>query len=376
MAGTGNDSSDGSNPKIRKRQTQSCDRCKFKKRKCDGNNPCGNCIKALADCTMNVEQKKRGPKRNHTDDYENNPTSESPKAFSNANIKKYQPNNIFANDQHTAKIRENNPFDSVFDSNIQFETDFVSNFAIDPSLTLASYVKPSPYNPMGANYSVPQTMQQQPIEIDPVVLNYYTQLNPKLSVQQDLDLFLAATLQNANEEQSSDLTITELPGIPSTFYMHLISMFFTYYHKSNPILQESIFFENLVPRNRHHTMLLNTIYAIGCQYSRSPHLYQTPFYTPAKAFEYFINRALSNTPPPEVWASISANTIEICQASLLLASCDYRLQKSHTWMMFGLSIRQAQKYEMHTASVSHDFLSICNNLPKFHVSCTKQERQR
>ena len=30
--------------KLRQRQTQSCDRCKSKKRKCDGNNPCGKII--------------------------------------------------------------------------------------------------------------------------------------------------------------------------------------------------------------------------------------------------------------------------------------------------------------------------------------------
>lgn len=30
--------------KIRKRQTQSCDRCKAKKRRCDGFNPCGKII--------------------------------------------------------------------------------------------------------------------------------------------------------------------------------------------------------------------------------------------------------------------------------------------------------------------------------------------
>ncbi|KAI8849106.1 hypothetical protein BC829DRAFT_417052 [Chytridium lagenaria] len=47
----------------RKRQTQSCDRCREKKRRCDGLRPCANCTKANAVCTMLVEPKKRGPKR-------------------------------------------------------------------------------------------------------------------------------------------------------------------------------------------------------------------------------------------------------------------------------------------------------------------------
>lgn len=51
-------------------------------------------------------------------------------------------------------------------------------------------------------------------------------------------------------------------------------------------------------------MLLNTVYAIGCFYSRSPYLYQNPFYTPQKAVEYFISKALAATPPPEVRISL------------------------------------------------------------------------
>ncbi|KAJ3417596.1 hypothetical protein HDV05_000053 [Chytridiales sp. JEL 0842] len=51
-------------PKVlRTRQTQSCDRCRAKKRKCDGVMPCANCIKSKSECTMLHEQKKRGPKK-------------------------------------------------------------------------------------------------------------------------------------------------------------------------------------------------------------------------------------------------------------------------------------------------------------------------
>jgi hypothetical protein len=223
----------------------------------------------------------------------------------------------------------------------------------------------------------------QPLHIDPEVLNLYTQLNPKLTIQNDLDLFLSSTLGN-NAIPTDDsflygatnLTIPELPGTPTTFYMHLISMFFTYYHPSMPIIQESVFLENLVPANKHHPMLLNTIYAIGCHYSRSPYLYQSPFYTPQKAVDYFIARALAATPAPESWSLISSNSISISQASLLLSSTDFQTSKSHTWMMVGMTIRLNQKFEMQSEKTSHDFPSICNGISKFHVDCSTEERKR
>ncbi|KAJ3107067.1 hypothetical protein HDU97_005036 [Phlyctochytrium planicorne] len=58
------------------RRTQACDRCRAKKRKCDGAKPlCGNCVKAArkgdADneevCTYYAEAKKRGPKKGYRD---------------------------------------------------------------------------------------------------------------------------------------------------------------------------------------------------------------------------------------------------------------------------------------------------------------------
>ena len=302
---------------------------------------------------MNVEQKKRGPKR--------------PSFNGNTSIE----TNHFSNKQ-VGELPMVSPypqtiFDHVNDSQLQFDADFVSNFAIDPSMDLSSFVKPSKFNPV---------VQQQPIQIDPVVLNYYKQMNPKLDVQQELDLFFAATLQNPPpRDETSDLIIAELPGIPSGFYLHLISMFFTYYHKGFPVLDETIFFENLIPNNRHNGMLLNTIYAIGCRYSRSPHLYQTPFFTPQKAHDYFLNRALALTPAPETWQKFDADTISICQASLLLVSCDFHSHSSH-WMLFGMAIRQILRFEMNLDHVNHDFLSISSSFDKFKVNCSQSERKR
>ena len=369
--------------KVRKRQSQSCDRCKLKKRKCDGNHPCANCAKAGADCTMNVEQKKRGPKRPGYHDIETSNLSDNVKNIKNVNSNlmsaNYDSNSpygdssmVFGDSLNFGQTSSyHSIFDNVNDSLLQFDTDFVSNFAIDPSLQLSTFVKPSKFNPA----PVPsQSIQQQPIKIDPVVLNYYTQLNPKLDVQQELDLFLAATLQ-APTNEASDLSIPELPGITASFYLHLISMFFTYFHNAFPLLDETVFFENLIPSNKHSQMLLSVIYAIGCRYSRSPQLYQTPFFSPQKAYSYFIKRALTLTPAPETWQNVDVDTISICQAAVLLASCDVHSHSQH-WMVFGMAVRQVLRFEMGRERVTNDFLSLCSAYDKFHVNCTPDERKR
>ena len=225
---------------------------------------------------------------------------------------------------------------ALSNTNINMQNNIVNtnNNQVKIDIPLSQYpMKPSSFNPPGlGNTFQQQQINNEPLMIDPEVLALYSQLNPKMGLQNDLDMFLSSTLEgqqqpytNTNNlngnSNSTDLTNPELIGFPTTFYIHLISMFFTYYHPSLPILDENSFlsklgmmdsrffaskpllflhFNLLVPTNNIHPMLLNTVYAIGCFYSRSPYLYQNPFYTPQKAVEYFISKALAATPPPEV----------------------------------------------------------------------------
>ena len=282
---------------IRRRQTQSCDRCKnsklnakeLEKRKCDGNVPCENCVKAEAECKTEIVQKKRGPKRNgeHSDDTEFKRARASVGEIDNLQVSS---NATSLN--NSAKDVTNFEFLNEPSRVLDFDADFAFNFGMDSLTNFAVDIPLDQMKPSAFNQPSMYTTSQ-PLSIDPEVLNLYTQLNPKLSLQSDLDLFLATTLgtntvpsDDSFLYDSTNLSVPELPGIPTTFYMHLISMFFTYYHATMPIIQESVFLENLVPTNRLHPMLLNTIYAIGCHYSRSPYLYQSPFYTPQKVFEY------------------------------------------------------------------------------------------
>lgn len=99
--------------------------------------------------------------------------------------------------------------------------------------------------------------------IDPEILNLYSQINPKiLSFSNNLNGFLQRDANGAVSIPTEaflfgpvNLTIPELPGLPPELFLHLISMFFTYYHLTLPVIQETQFFENLIPLNKHHPML-------------------------------------------------------------------------------------------------------------------------
>jgi hypothetical protein len=333
---------------------------------------------------MNIAQLKRGPKKHQESKYSfesigrehsgQHTTEPRNLQISNGGLEQSELQSIASGiqvmEQDAFKpsayfVTQNTMPQNIQNSQLDFDYDFAANFALDPNVMLSDFTKPAPNK---IDY-------QEPIQIDPLVLNYYTELNPKLAVKQELDQFLADTLQVSNAA-GANLLIPELPWISTSFYVHLISMYFTYYHKCNPLIEETLFMEHLIPINKHHGMLLNSIYAIGCQYSRSPKLYQAPFYTPQKAFDYFINRALSLTPAPEVWGSINSDSLEICQAALLLSSCDYTAQKSHTWMMSGMAIRLALKFEMFSSKIHHDFFSTYGKIQKFNVACIGKERQR
>ncbi|KAH9269290.1 hypothetical protein BASA83_008652 [Batrachochytrium salamandrivorans] len=257
---------------------------------------------------------------------------------------------------------------------------------ITTDMFAGNYIKPSAFNPQG--YIANTFNDANSIQIDPKVLSLYAQLNPKMTLD-----FESLLLQQPRKDDTvpsvdfplmadsflygpANLTLTELPGIPANFFLHLISMFFTYYHPTFPIIQETLFFETLIPVNKHHQMLLNTIYAIGCHFSRNSLLYQAPFYTPQRAWEFFLDRAYAFIPSPESKQFISSESLSICQASLLLASCDFSLKRSRTWMIVGIGCRMAQKYELYHTESKPDFFSLFNGHRKIQVSSSLQERKR
>jgi hypothetical protein len=123
-------------------------------------------------------------------------------------------------------------------------------------------------------------------------------------------------------------------------------------------------------------MLTAAIWAIGCNYSRHPALYQAPFFTPAKASEFFVQKALAAVPPFEARQFATRDSVEVCQAAILLTACDFSVQKCRNWMMFGIATRLAMRYEVWKDANSPDLLSVNSTALKVDVECTPRERRR
>ncbi|KAJ3055409.1 hypothetical protein HK097_010610 [Rhizophlyctis rosea] len=177
------------------------------------------------------------------------------------------------------------------------------------------------------------------------------------------------------------LTIPELPNLLPDFYLHLISLFFTYFHPTLPLIHERTFFENLVPVNNHHPMLLNAMYAIGCLYSRHPQLYQAPFGSPQKASEYFATRAVNVVPLGQMSSgkksSQSVESLSTCVATLLLAVGDFGARKQgRTWTHAASGCRVAQKFDLAYDKTTDDFFSLFNGTKRQEVYGTPEERKR
>ncbi|KAK5673363.1 hypothetical protein QVD99_000812 [Batrachochytrium dendrobatidis] len=299
---------------------------------------------------------------------------------------------------HTpASVSQGMTTQPVFDIPASTNRNLESNLSLDPSQLQSISIQ----NMLGGNYLKSSTFNSQEyipnsnpdfnnssqIQIDPEVLNLYAQLNPKMSV--DLNTLLVSPSTDGSVPSADlsfniesllygpvNLTLAEFPNLPSEFFLHLISMFFTYYHPTFPIIHETPFFENLIPINKHHQMLLNAIYAIGCHYSQNSLLYQTPFYSPQRASEYFMDRAFAAVPPPESKHFTSPESLAICQAAILLTSCDYSLKRCRTWTTIGMGCRLAEKYELYYSKSLPDFFSLYNGSRKTCVPVSLQERKR
>jgi hypothetical protein len=173
-----------------------------------------------------------------------------------------------------------------------------------------------------------------------------------------------------------NLMCPELPNLRSDFFLHLISMFFTYFHPSFPILEEKSFLENLIPVNNHHPMLLNVIYAIGCNFSLNTFLFQMPIGSPQKAFTFFINKARKFAPVPGDDIFSSFEVVEITQAALLLVSCDVSGTATRTLSMIELAARVITTLELHRRANTDSFMSIGSFGRRFDVDISPGQRKR
>ena len=430
--------------KPRARVTQSCDRCRFKKRRCDGFEPCENCTKANALCIKTLQQKKRGPKKpseiasmasmqngqqaKHSalshkavkkrrktyyndEETETESISQSEEDYEEEGVSVEQsegsvaePNAMFINElfgNHQEQIEFNigsyvsdnlTAYDhsgstamnvTQFGSGLSMNASSSSNMnAFTSDVMLSTYFGDDIFKTTTA-YNPPTF---QPLEIDPEVLNLYAQLYPKMA--DEFNVMLSGSLDPSYQQLLCDtqmdnllfgsvnLGIAELPGLKPELFLHLITMFFTYYHPTFPVITEERFLQQLIPENKIHPMLLNAVYAIGCRYSLHPQLYQAPFLSPAKAGDFFMNKAYNSIPPPDSSCLLSSDALAVCQASLILSSCDVKLSQCRTWMMVSMACRLAQKYELFYDDTSTDFFAVYSGVKKCSNDIDLEDRKR
>ncbi|KAI8809779.1 fungal-specific transcription factor domain-containing protein [Cladochytrium replicatum] len=297
-----------------------------------------------------------------------------------------------------ALIRSPSPLSSTFPStsSMMGTSDFTLDslgFSFDPSLLFNAAFDPGALTSSGAptvssSFRIPRSPALPPhslsrIQIDHELLSQ-TNISPtSLSLLTDHNYPTISSSSSASSSASNlfipDLAVNDVPKLPSEFYLHLISCFFTYFHPCLPVLEERIFFEDLIPENNHHPMLLCAIYSIGALYSRHPLVYKAPLYSPQRANEYFANKGALALPSSssEGKSGRGFEQLEVCQASLILSFSEYGNRiGQRQWMFTGMGCRLAQRLDIPFEETTDDFFSFFNGRTKPAISCTKAERKR
>ncbi|KAI8917684.1 fungal-specific transcription factor domain-containing protein [Powellomyces hirtus] len=74
---------------------------------------------------------------------------------------------------------------------------------------------------------------------------------------------------------------------PPHLFTHLISLYFQCINPCMPVFDEDDFFSNLIPNNNHPPAVLYAMYMYGAPHSRHPALFQEPYRNPLAASELF-----------------------------------------------------------------------------------------
>ncbi|KAJ3160612.1 hypothetical protein HDU86_000370 [Geranomyces michiganensis] len=276
--------------KPRKRLTQSCDRCKIKKRRCSGTQPCSNCSHANARCTMLIEQKKRGPKRPSSAAAALVPSSSSssartpsvaavaasarPRREPRRRRRIPSPESSIADDdddddgddeeqeeeqeeadeegeeeQHEESndsINITTPADSMFSDERFFSDDTDDEY----SPRNATAVTPLEFYEPLQDDSIFSLLTSAEASTDSFFSDLGILDSPAL-VGNDIPAASAASAAATRSRtassscSSSGLDLLSMNGFPQEFHLHLINCFFTFFAPVNPIVHELSFFDAL-----------------------------------------------------------------------------------------------------------------------------------
>ncbi|TPX30264.1 hypothetical protein SmJEL517_g06133 [Synchytrium microbalum] len=383
----------------RKRQALACERCRIKKRKCDGVKPvCGNCTKARNKfdniCTYPEHPRRKGPRSGYRD----------------ALLQRL--------DEITGLLKTENGQNSASGENSQDENDMDEDSEQDRSMAGPSYTMHQQYETMpdmtyyepyqilppstpsqlypispGSSGSSEEEVKQSesppsqpPVsQHEPLVnqASYPNVVSPGTSAILHLEsmLFEEQTSMVVRGSTPSDGPILEFPfgNLFSDFFVpghqpfgnqpiitqidlepmsplrmsmspppvsndddlksHLIAVYFTFVATTTPVLHEPTFFANWKPVNRHPDYLLNAMYALAAKFSLHPELYKEPYGNPKKASQMFAT--LASDALQDAHSSESLPAAEACS---LLASTSYGDGNGNdalAWIM--TAVRMAQK---------------------------------
>ncbi|KND04558.1 uncharacterized protein SPPG_08827 [Spizellomyces punctatus DAOM BR117] len=130
------------------------------------------------------------------------------------------------------------------------------------------------------------------------------------------------------------------PGLVPELYIHLLACYFTFVNVCFPMFDEVLFFEDLIPVNRHPPALLNALCAYGCLHSRHTALFETPYHNPRKAAQYFFDEAVKEI-------DSIPDSMQHVQLLVLLGVWDFGQEyRGTSWQYISLAIREAEKIQL------------------------------
>ncbi|ORX46229.1 hypothetical protein BCR36DRAFT_332244 [Piromyces finnis] len=198
----------------RKRSSKACDACHKKKIKCNGNNPCSNCIDAKIPCVFSPRTKKRGPRAGYIGIME----------------KKIRDMESFLMDQGI------NSFSNQINVDLNSKNDSKVNCIKE-------------VNEKNRNT---------------ICNNNDTNLNQEISNEN-------LNLNNGNDDFN---TIQDIPEEMETEVIFpLIEIFFKSVNSHMPVIHELTFYDKIKPINRVSSLLLNTMYLVSTRYIDNPEDY-------------------------------------------------------------------------------------------------------
>ncbi|KAJ3126852.1 hypothetical protein HK098_007056 [Nowakowskiella sp. JEL0407] len=260
--------------KLRKRQG-ACERCRMKKRKCDGEQPCKNCANAISrkalspdGCVYSSEtSKSRKPNQSGigTDNMDSDRESGLPTYEVND---REESNQVEINDKESSASPRAGPSraEVSVESPVKVRSGKIPGYSFVEFQSGKSKMNPDCPDPAAPNLTPSQILMLTPSNGNEL---------------------LKIPLRSVSSQLMEPITSL---SSPPELIAHLIGLFYKICTCRGPgfRISESEFFRDLFPANKHSSFLLLSMCAFSVRFSSHPHLYQPPFHSPFAASHYFL----------------------------------------------------------------------------------------